>query len=311
MSLAKGELAEPGKADAKAKAAAKSSLWGDSLRRLLKNRLAVFGFAVVVFMFAVCFLGPMFSPYADNKINMALMNKAPSARHWLGTDALGRDVLTRVLQAGRISLTVGLASMVLSVLLGGLLGIIAGYYRGVADQIIMRIADLLLTIPSLPLLFIAGALLSEWKVPPDYRMYIVMIMLAIVGWPGLARMVRGQILSLREREFMQATTVLGLRSRRKLFNHLFPNLVPLLIVIATLNIGGAILSESVLSFFGLGVTPPTPTWGNMIDAANNMIDFEKRPWLWIPPGLSIFVTVVAINIFGDGLRDVLDPKKGR
>ncbi|MGU3473977.1 oligopeptide ABC transporter permease [Paenibacillus sp. D51F] len=309
MSLAKGELAGPGKA--KAKAAAKSSLWGDSLRRLLKNKLAVFGFAVVVFMFAVCFLGPMFSPYADNKINMALMNKAPSAKHWLGTDALGRDVLTRVLQAGRISLTVGLASMVLSVLLGGLLGIIAGYYRGVADQIIMRIADLLLTIPSLPLLFIAGALLSEWKVPPDYRMYIVMIMLAIVGWPGLARMVRGQILSLREREFMQATTVLGLRSRRKLFNHLFPNLVPLLIVIATLNIGGAILSESVLSFFGLGVTPPTPTWGNMIDAANNMIDFEKRPWLWIPPGLSIFVTVVAINIFGDGLRDVLDPKKGR
>ncbi len=309
MSLAKGELAGAGKA--KAKAAAKSSLWGDSLRRLLKNKLAVFGFAVVVFMFAVCFLGPMFSPYADNKINMALMNKAPSAKHWLGTDALGRDVLTRVLQAGRISLTVGLASMVLSVLLGGLLGIIAGYYRGVADQIIMRIADLLLTIPSLPLLFIAGALLSEWKVPPDYRMYIVMIMLAIVGWPGLARMVRGQILSLREREFMQATTVLGLRSRRKLFNHLFPNLVPLLIVIATLNIGGAILSESVLSFFGLGVTPPTPTWGNMIDAANNMIDFEKRPWLWIPPGLSIFVTVVAINIFGDGLRDVLDPKKGR
>ncbi|MGK9254719.1 oligopeptide ABC transporter permease [Paenibacillus sp. P22] len=311
MSLAKGELAGPGKAGAKAKAAAKSSLWSDSLRRLLKNKLAVFGFAVVVFMFAVCFLGPLFSPYADNKINMALMNKAPSAKHWLGNDALGRDVLTRVLQAGRISLTVGLASMVLSVLLGGLLGIIAGYYRGVADQIIMRVADLLLTIPSLPLLFIAGALLSEWKVPPDYRMYIVMIMLAIVGWPGLARMVRGQILSLREREFMQATTVLGLRSRRKLFNHLFPNLVPLLIVIATLNIGGAILSESVLSFFGLGVTPPTPTWGNMIDAANNMIDFEKRPWLWIPPGLSIFVTVVAINIFGDGLRDVLDPKKGR
>ncbi|MBM7567511.1 oligopeptide ABC transporter permease [Paenibacillus sacheonensis] len=288
-----------------------TSLWRQSLRRLLKNKLAVFGFVVVAFMFAACFLGPLFSPYTDNKINMAFMNKAPGLKHWLGTDALGRDVLTRVLQAGRISLTVGLASMVLSVFVGSLLGVIAGYYRGIVDQVIMRLADLLLTIPSLPLLFILGALLSEWKVPTDYRMYIVMLMLSIVGWPGLARMVRGQMLSLREREYMQATVVLGLRDRRKLFNHLLPNLVPLLIVIATLNIGGAILYESVLSYFGLGVMAPTPTWGNMIDAANNMIDFQDHPWLWIPPGFSIFATVIAINIFGDGLRDVLDPKQKR
>nr|WP_225442867.1 oligopeptide ABC transporter permease [Paenibacillus lycopersici] len=288
-----------------------TSLWKQSLRRLLKNKLAVFGFVVVAFMFVACFVGPLFSPYTDNKIHMAIMNKAPSLKHWLGTDALGRDVLTRVLQAGRISLTVGLASMALSVFVGSLLGVIAGYYRGIADQIIMRLADLLLTIPSLPLLFILGALLSEWKVPTDYRMYIVMMMLSIVGWPGLARMVRGQMLSLREREYMQATVVLGLRDRRKLFHHLLPNLVPLLIVIATLNIGGAILYESVLSYFGLGVMAPTPTWGNMIDAANNMIDFQDHPWLWIPPGLSIFATVIAINIFGDGLRDVLDPKQKR
>ncbi|NBD23709.1 oligopeptide ABC transporter permease [Paenibacillus glycinis] len=288
-----------------------TSLWRQSFRRLIKNKLAVLGFVVVAFMFAACFIGPLFSPYTDNKINMAFMNKAPSLKHWLGTDALGRDVLTRVLQAGRISLTVGLASMVLSVFVGSLLGVIAGYYRGIADQIIMRLADLLLTIPSLPLLFILGALLSEWKVPTEYRMYIVMLMLSIVGWPSLARMVRGQMLSLREREYMQATVVLGLRDRRKLFNHLLPNLVPLLIVIATLNIGGAILYESVLSYFGLGVMAPTPTWGNMIDAANNMIDFQDHPWLWIPPGFSIFATVIAINIFGDGLRDVLDPKQKR
>jgi peptide/nickel transport system permease protein len=277
----------------------------------MHNKLAVSGFGVVVFMFVLCFIGPFFSPYTDNKINMAMMNKAPNLTHWLGTDALGRDILTRVMQAGRISLTVGLASMVLSVFLGALLGAIAGYYRGLADQIIMRVADLLMTIPGLPLLFIFGALLSEWKIPTDYRMYIVMLMLSIVNWPGLARMVRGQMLSLREREFMQAAVVLGLRDRRKLFGHLLPNIVPLLIVMATLNIGGAILSESVLSFFGLGVMPPTPTWGNMIDAANNMIDFQDHPWLWIPPGLSIFATVIAINIFGDGLRDVLDPKQKR
>lgn len=289
----------------------KSSLFRQSTRKLLKNKLAVSGFVVVIVMFLACFIGPLFSPYTDSKINMALMNKAPNLKHWLGTDALGRDVLTRLLQAGRISLTVGLASMMLSVFIGSLLGAIAGYYRGIVDQIIMRIADLLLTIPSLPLLFIFGTLLSEWKIPTDYRMYIVMMMLSIVGWPGLARMVRGQMLSLREREFMQAAVVLGLRDRRKLFNHLLPNIIPLLIVIATLNIGGAILSESVLSFFGLGVMSPTPTWGNMIDAANNLIDFQERPWLWIPPGFSIFATVIAINIFGDGLRDVLDPKQKR
>ncbi|OKP86930.1 peptide ABC transporter permease [Paenibacillus helianthi] len=289
----------------------KSSLFRQSLKRLMKNKLAVAGFGVVVCMFVLCFIGPFFSPYTDNKINMTLMNKAPNLQHLLGTDALGRDILTRVMQAGRISLTVGLASMLLSVFIGALLGAIAGYYRGIADQVIMRIADLLMTIPSLPLLFIFGALLSEWKVRADYRMYIVMLMLSIVNWPGLARMVRGQMLSLREREFMQAAVVLGLRDSRKLFHHLLPNVVPLLIVMATLNIGGAILSESVLSFFGLGVMPPTPTWGNMIDAANNMIDFQDHPWLWIPPGLSIFATVIAINIFGDGLRDVLDPKQKR
>ncbi|WP_019005889.1 oligopeptide ABC transporter permease [Cohnella laeviribosi] len=305
MSTIGSEITKAGTAGT---APVRSSMWRQAARRLLKNRLAMLGLAVVVFMFAFCFIGPLFSPYTDNKIHLAQMNKPPSPQHWLGTDALGRDVLTRVMQAGRISLTVGLASMVLSVFIGSLLGAIAGYFRGICDQIIMRLADLLLTIPGLPLLFILGALLSDWKVPTEYRMYIVMLMLSLVNWPGLARMVRGEVLSLREREFMQAATVLGLRNRRKLFNHLLPNLVPLIIVIASLNVGGAILSESVLSFFGLGVMPPTPTWGNMIDSANNMIDFQKRPWLWIPPGFSIFATVIAINIFGDGLRDVLDPR---
>lgn len=311
MSVVSGNLASGGaKAPVKAPVV-KSSLWRQSIRRLMRNKLAVSGFVTVVFMILLCFIGPLFSPYSGNLNNLAMMNKPPSAQHWLGTDKLGRDILTRVMLAGRISLTVGFASMVLSVFIGSLLGAIAGYYRGVVDQIIMRIADLLLTIPSLPLLFIAGAMLSAWKVPTDYRMYIVMLMLSVVGWPGLARLVRGEMLSLREREYMQATIVLGLRDRRKLFHHLLPNITPLLIVIATLNIGGSILMESVLSFFGLGVIQPTPTWGNMIDAANNLIDFQERPWLWVPPGLCIFITVIAINIFGDGLRDVLDPKHKR
>lgn len=285
------------------------SLWKQSTRKLKKNKLAVTGFAFIMLMFVACFIGPLFSPYADGKINPAMMHQPPSAKHWLGTDLLGRDVLTRLLQAGRISLTVGLASMALSMTIGTVLGVISGYYRGVVDQLIMRTADLLFTIPGLPILFIMGALMSDWKVPTDYRLYLVMLMLSVIGWPGVARLVRSQMLTLREREYMIAADVLGLSDKRKLFRHLLPNVFPLLIVIATLSIGGAILSESVLSFFGLGVMPPTPTWGNMIDAANNVIDFEKRPWLWIPPGLAIFLTVIAINIFGDGLRDVLDPKQ--
>jgi len=306
MSMVQGEVV---KGRSSKLPVARTSLWIQSMRKLRKNKLAVSGFIFIVFMFTACFIGPFFSPYTDGKVNVTAMNHAPNLKHWLGTDMLGRDVLTRLLQAGRISLTVGLASMLLSVFIGSLLGAIAGYYRGIVDQVIMRVADLLLSIPSLPILFILGALLSEWKIPTDYRMYIVMMMLSFVGWPGLARLVRGQMLSLREREFMHAAVVLGLRDRRKLFNHLLPNLFPLLIVVATLNIGGAILSESVLSYFGLGVMPPTATWGNMIDAANSIIDFEKHPWLWIPPGFAIFSTVIAINIFGDGLRDVLDPKQ--
>ncbi|RFB28674.1 oligopeptide ABC transporter permease [Brevibacillus sp. VP] len=286
----------------------KSSLWGQSFKKLQKNNIAIIGLCFLVIIFLFCFLGPLLSPYTLGKINAAMINKPPSMSHWLGTDALGRDILTRLMQAGRISLTVGLASMVLSVFLGTFLGVLAGYFRGWIDTIIMRVSDILMTIPELPMLFILAAVLSEWKVPSNYRLYIVMIMLSIVGWAGLARLVRSQILSLREQEYIQAAKVLGLRNSRILFRHLLPNIFPLLIVVATLRVGGAILSESTLSYFGLGVVPPTATWGNMIDSANTLIDFQKRPWLWIPPGLAIFVTVISINLLGDGLRDALDPK---
>lgn len=269
--------------------------------------MAIAGFSFLIFIFLFCFLGPFFSPYTDGKVNTVMINSPPSIEHWLGTDNLGRDVLTRLMQAGRISLTVGLGSMVLSVFIGASLGMAAGYYRGIVDQVIMRVSDVLMTIPGLPLLFIMAAVLSEWKVPTDFRLYIVMLMLSLVGWPGLARLVRGQVLSLREREFMHATEALGLRDRRKLIHHLLPNIVPLLIVAATLRVGGAILSESVLSYFGLGVVPPTPSWGNMMDAANSLIAFQKRPWLWIPPGFTIFATVISINLLGDGIRDAIDP----
>ena len=261
-------------------------------------------------MFLFSFVGPLFSPYTEGRVNVALIHKPPSASHWLGTDDLGRDVLTRLMQAGRISLLVGIVSMVLSVLVGAILGVLAGYYRGLVDHLIMRAADVLMSIPEIPILIVIGAILSDLKISSEYRIYVVMLLIGFLAWPSLARLVRSQILSLRERPFMLAAEALGLRDRRKL-RHLLLNAAPTLIVVATLGVARAILSESVLSFLGLGVVPPTPSWGNMLQAANTLIDFQLRPWLWIPPGVAIFLTVIAINLVGDGLRDALDPRTNR
>ncbi|TCL06255.1 oligopeptide ABC transporter permease [Sodalis ligni] len=284
---------------------------GEAWRHLKRNRLAMLCLFLLLLMAVGCIAGPWFSPWNNDATDVLMMNKPPSGTHWLGTDFLGRDIYTRLLLAGRISLTVGIVSMVLSVVLGYLLGASAGYCGGWVDKIIMRFADLLMTIPSLPLLIIMGAMLSELDISPDLRIYMVMAIISLLGWPSLARLVRGQILSLRERDFMLATEVLGLSVRRRIFGHLLPNTVPLLIVVATMGVANAILGESTLSYLGLGVVPPTPSWGNMIDAANSLIDFQRRPWLWMPPGVAIFITVIAINILGDGLRDALDPRMKR
>ncbi|RWR02438.1 peptide ABC transporter permease [[Pantoea] beijingensis] len=280
-------------------------------RALRRNRLAMFCMILLVVMALWCVLGPLWSPWGDDATDALMINKPPSAQHWLGTDFLGRDVYTRLLMAGRISLIVGLLTMLLSVTLGYLLGAISGYVGGLTDKLIMRFADLVMTIPSLPLLIVMGAMLSELDFSPDSRVYMVVVMLSLLEWPKLARLVRGQILSLRERDFMLATRVLGLSARRRLLGHLLPNTIPVLVVMATMAVANAILSESALSYLGLGVVPPTPSWGNMMDAANSLIDFQRRPWLWMPPGVAIFITVIAINVLGDGLRDALDPRMTR
>lgn len=280
-------------------------------KSLRRNRLAMFCLILLVVMALWCIFGPMFSPWRDEATDALMINKAPSAQHWLGTDFIGRDIYTRLLLAGRISLIIGLLTMLLSVTLGYLLGALSGYAGGLTDRLIMRFADLMMTIPSLPLLIVMGAMLAELDFSPDSRVYMVIVMLSLLEWPKLARLVRGQILSLREREFMLATQVLGLSARRRIFGHLLPNTVPILVVMATMAVANAILSESALSYLGLGVVPPMASWGNMMDAANSLIDFQRRPWLWMPPGIAIFLTVVAINVLGDGLRDALDPKMKR
>lgn len=300
--------AAPIKSQTRVSARQPDSPWRVAVRRFARNRLALAGLLILTLMILICIFGPMLSPYNIDNYSVKDKNMGPSAEHWLGTDKLGRDVVLRVMLAGRISIMVGVVATFITVVLGSILGALAGFYRRFLDSIIMRIAEIFMSIPTLPLLIILGALLSDLKVPPQDRIYFLMLILGILSWPGLSRLVRGQILTLREQEFMQATEALGLRDRRKIFKHLLPNTVPIIIVSATLGVASAILAESALSYLGLGVVPPTPSWGNMIAEANGIIEFRKRPWLWIPPGTCILITVVAINLIGDGLRDALDPK---
>lgn len=287
------------------------SPWRLAFRRLRKNKLAMTGLFVLIFMFIFSFIGPLLSPYNVIQTNILNANKAPSAQHWLGTDSIGRDVLLRLMLGGRISLLVGLVSVSISVLVGTTVGGLSGFYGGWVDNLLMRVADIFMAAPFFPILIILSAVMSDRKVTPESRIFIVMFIIGILSWAGLSRLIRGQILSLREQEFMQAAEALGIRDSRKIMKHLIPNVIPTIIVSATLGIGGAILTESALSFLGLGVNPPIPSWGNMIQAANNFYNLQFRPWLWIPPGVCIFVTVMSINLLGDGLRDALDPKLKR
>ncbi|MEK8127102.1 ABC transporter permease [Paenibacillus filicis] len=295
----------------KRKLVASSSPWRQTFRSLRKNRAALAGLIVLVFVILLCVIGPLFTSTTGHRVVASLINKPPSASHWLGTDNVGRDVLARLLQGGRISIMVGVLSMLSAVIVGTVIGILAGYYGGWVDHLVTRLADIFLALPGIPILIIFGAILSDLKVPADYRIYLVIILISLISWPTLALLIRGQILSFKERAFMLAAETLGLSSRRKMY-HLFLNVTPTIVVIATLTVAKAILSETVLSFLGLGVIPPTPSWGNMLTSANSLIDFRMRPWLWIPPGVAIFITVVSINVVGEGLRDALDPRlKGR
>lgn len=287
------------------------SPWRIVFKRMRRNHLAIAGLIILTVFVLISAIGPIISPYGMDSLDLMNTSAGPTIKHILGTDDVGRDLLTRLMYAGRISLAVGVIAVGIMVLIGGILGGISGFYGGIIDNIIMRIVDVFMCFPQLPLLIMLGAVMSDLKVPPEYRIFVVMFIIGFLGWPFLCRIVRGQILSLREQEFMQAAEALGLRDRRKIFTHLLPNTFASIIVSATLGIGSAILTESALSFLGLGVTPPTPSWGNMIQGVTDLYTLQHEPWKWIPPGVCIFLTVMAINLFGDGLRDALDPKLKR
>ena len=236
---------------------------------------------------------------------------APSKDHWLGTDSNGMDMLTRLMYGGRVSLIIGFIVVIIETGLGIIMGGISGYFGGWVDMLIMRIVDIMYCIPSTPILIIIGAAMDALNVDPKLRMLYLMLILGFLGWPGVAQMVRGQILSLREQEFMTATEATGLSVKRRIFKHLIPNVIPQLIVSATMGLGGAIITEATLSFLGLGVRFPFASWGNIINDVNNTYVLTTYLWVWIPAGICILLTVLAFNLVGDGLRDAFDPRMKR
>ena len=235
----------------------------------------------------------------------------PSKEHWLGTDKNGMDMLTRIMYGGRVSLVIGFIVVVIQTLLGVVLGGIAGYFGGWVDNLIMRLVDIFYCIPSMPIIIILGAAMDGMRVDPTIRMLLLMLLLGFLGWASIARLVRGQILSLREQEFMTATEATGIRTRNRIFKHLIPNVIPQLIVNCTMALGSTIITESTLSFLGLGVKFPFASWGNIINDVNDTYVLTTYWFIWIPAGVCLLLTVLAFNILGDGLRDAFDPKMKR
>lgn len=236
---------------------------------------------------------------------------APSKSHLLGTDTAGMDMLTRLMYGGRVSLVIGFIVVFIAAFLGVILGGISGYFGGWVDNLIMRIVDVFYCIPSTPLLIILGSAMDAVQVDPQIRMLYLMLILGFLSWPSIARLVRGQILSLREQEFMTATEACGISVSRRIFRHLIPNVIPQLIVTCTMSLGSTILTEATLSFLGLGVKFPFASWGNIINDVNNAYVMTNYPWIWIPAGVCLLVTVLGFNFVGDGLRDAFDPKMKR
>lgn len=268
-----------------------------TIRRFARHRMAVIGLVTIAILVILAVIG---DETAALKQSLANANKPPSAEHWLGTDRNGRDELARTLVGGRVSLAVGLIATVFSTLIGTVLGAIAGYYRQ-ADLVIMRIVDIVMSFPTIILLLIAVSVLGP-------GILNLMIMIGLITWPIPCRIVRGQFLLLRETDFVTAARVVGENDRGIVVKHILPNALAPLLVYASLGVASAVLIEAGLSYLGLGVQPPTPSWGNMLNAARSLSTLERHPWQWIPPAVATVVFVLSVNFVGDGLRDALDPR---
>ena len=276
------------------------SPWGKAWTRFRHHKLAFMGMVIFMLLVLSSILAPFVSYYPPNKMDLGCVFSPPNYKHWFGTDGIGRDIWARTLYGGRISISVGIASVLISTTIAVLLGGLAGYYGGKIDLFIMRLIDIAMSVPPLVLMMALIAVVG-----PSFTNVILAI--GLLGWPGIARIVRGEFLSLREQDFVVAAHSLGLSDFRIIFRHVLPNSLAPLIVAATLQMASAILTEAALSFLGIGVPPPTPSWGNMLQAAQTITTLEGMPWLWVTPGVAIIVCVLSINFIGDGLRDALDP----
>lgn len=267
--------------------------------RIKKNRLALAGLGMILILAVLALAAPLIVPVSPLEQNLLQRLQPPSAKHWLGTDDLGRDLLSRMIYGTRISLSVGLIAVLITTLIGSLVGLSAGYFGKWLDSLLMRTVDILLCFPTFFLILMVIAFLEP-------SIYNIMLVIGVTSWPGLARLVRGETLSLREREFVLAARALGCSTFRILLVHLLPNVAAPILVSATLGVGNFILAESALSFLGLGVQPPTPSWGNILTTGKDYLHFAW--WLSLFPGLAILITVLAFNLLGEGLRDSLDPR---
>lgn len=301
------------------------------LKRFIRNKTAVIGLIILAVIALFSIIVPFISPYGEyelfytqngveirqdqldsNADDILLLRKAPpSASHWLGTDNDGYDVFVRLAYGGRVSMLIGIMVVAIELILGVIMGGLAGYFGKWVDMIIMRIVEIFFCIPSIPVMLLLGSILFQAGVPQEYKIFFLMLALGFLGWASVARLVRGQILTLREQEYMVATEAIGLKTRRKIFRHLIPNVMPQLIVFATLGIGDAILMESSLSFLGMGVPYPYASWGRMVNSVNDPVIMQNYLNLWVPAGILILLTVLAFNLVGDGLRDAFDPKMKR
>jgi len=277
-------------------------VWRLTGRRFLRHRLAIAGTLVVLLFAGAAALAPWIAPHSYSAIDLDRLFGPPSPLHWFGSDELGHDVFTRILYAGRVSLTVGFVASAVSVAVGTMVGLVAGYFGGWWDRSLMRVVDMLLALPALALMFVLARVLGT-------GIWSIVAVLAVLGWMGTARLVRAEILRLRGLEFVEAARCVGASDARIIVRHLLPNALAPVIVSASLQVGAAILAESTISYFGLGIQPPVPSWGNMLQNAQAYL--WTAPWLAIYPGIFIFVTVLSFNFIGDGLRDALDPRQRR
>lgn len=269
-------------------------------KRFKSNPLTLLGALLIGLFILIGLFAPWLAPHDPLKQNLLMRLHPPAATHWLGTDELGRDVFSRILMGLRVSLSIGFIAAFISISIGTLVGLVSGYWRGWVDAVLMRLVDIVLCFPTLFLILMILAVLDK----PSILM--VMAVIGFTSWAGLARMVRGEVLSMRERDFILVAKGLGLSQMRILFVHLLPNVISPVLVAATLTVGSAILTESGLSFLGLGVQPPLPSWGNILTSGKDFIHIAW--WLSLFPGLAILITVLAFNLLGEGLRDVLDPR---